>query len=154
MKKDMQQRWSTYRFTRRSTVDGVKGSLSRSWVLTKLLVPWILIGILMAVIARAYIPPEFFTIYLGPTIFGLLLTLVFATIIEVCAQASTPLSYEILHQTGAFGNSVAFLLAGISTNISEIGFIKKNIGWKTAVWVPILTIPQVLLLGLLFNILL
>ena len=45
-------------------------------------------------------------------------------------------------------------MAGVVTDYTEIGLIWSNIGKKTAIWLPIVTVPQVLLLGYLFNILL
>ncbi|MCK5261263.1 MAG: hypothetical protein KAJ44_03710, partial [Thermoplasmatales archaeon] len=89
-----------------------------------------------------------------PTVMGLLVTLFFATIIEVCSEGSSPLAFEIFNQTGAFGNSFTFLMAGVATDYTEIGLIWHNIGKKAALWLPIITVPQVLILGYLFNTLL
>jgi len=85
---------------------------------------------------------------------GLVITLFFATIIEVCSEGSSPLAFEIYSQTGAFGNSFIFLMAGVATDYTEIGLIWHNIGKKSALWLPIITVPQILLLGYIFNILL
>jgi hypothetical protein len=90
--------------------------------------------------------------YMGPSILGLLVTLFFATIIEVCSEGSSPLAFEIYNQTHAFGNSVTFLMAGVATDVTEIGLIWNNIGRRAAIWLPIITVPQVLLVGYLFNI--
>jgi uncharacterized membrane protein YraQ (UPF0718 family) len=90
--------------------------------------------------------------FMGPTFIGLLLTLFFATIIEVCSEGSAPLAFEIFNQTRAFGNSFVFLLSGVITDYTEIGLIWHNIGRKAAIWLPIITVPQALILGHLFNI--
>ena len=90
--------------------------------------------------------------YMGPTLLGLIVTLLFATIIEVCSEGSSPLAFEIFNQTGAFGNSFTFLMAGVATDYTEIGLIWHNIGKKAAIWLPIITVPQILILGYLFNI--
>ena len=92
--------------------------------------------------------------YMGPTFLGLVVTLLFATIIEVCSEGSSPLAFEIFNQTGAFGNSFTFLMAGVATDYTEIGLIWHNIGKKAALWLPIITVPQILILGYLFNTLL
>ncbi|MCX6667453.1 MAG: ATPase, partial [Euryarchaeota archaeon] len=65
---------------------------------------------------------------------------------------SSPLAFEIYNQTHAFGNSVTFLMAGVATDYTEFGLIWSNIGRKAAIWLPIITVPQVLLVGYLFNI--
>ena len=64
---------------------------------------WLIIGMVMASFARAYIPNHIFIEYMGPTVLDLFITLFFATIIEVCSEGSSPLAFEIFNQTGAFG---------------------------------------------------
>ena len=59
------------------------------------------------------------------------------------------LAFEIFNKTGAFGNSFTFLMAGVATDYTEIGLIWQNIGKKAAL--PILTIPQILILSYIFN---
>jgi uncharacterized membrane protein YraQ (UPF0718 family) len=89
--------------------------------------------------------------FMGPTIIGLLITLLFATIIEVCSEGSSPLAFEIFNQTGAFGNSFTFLMAGVATDYTEIGLIWQNIGKRAAILIPIITVPQIIVLGYVFN---
>ncbi len=112
---------------------------------------WIFIGMLLASFARAFIPAEFFHQYVGASIIGLFITLVLATLIEVCSEGSSPLAFEIFRQTGAFGNSFVFLMAGVATDYTEIGLLWSNIGKKTAIWLPVITVPQILILGYIFN---
>ena len=156
---DIKRRWREYKFTTKNNINAVKGTLRGSWALTKMVMWWLIIGIIMAAFARAYIPTHIFEHYMGPTLLGLLVTLFFATIIEVCSEGSSPLAFEIYDksvQAGApaFGNSFTFLMAGVATDYTEIGLIWQNIGRKAAIWLPIITVPQILLLGFLFNMLL
>jgi len=44
------------------------------------------------------------------------------------------------------------LMAGVATDYTEIGLIWSNIGKKSALWLPAITVPQILILGYLFNI--
>ncbi len=148
---DIKKRWKTYEFTHKNNLEAIKGTLQGSWSLTKMVLWWLIIGMLMASFARAYIPTTLFLEYMGPTIIGLLLTLLFATIIEVCSEGSAPLAFEIFNQTGAFGNSFIFLVSGVITDYTEIGLIWSNIGKKAAIWLPIITVPQALLIAYLFN---
>ncbi len=150
---DMKKRWKNYNFTSKNIKEGIVGTLKGSWSLTKMVMWWLLVGIIMASFARGFIPHDYFVQYLGPTALGLVITLIFATIIEVCSEGSSPLAFEIFNQTGAFGNSVTFLMAGVATDYTEIGLIWTNIGKKAALWLPIITVPQVLLIGYIFNIL-
>ncbi len=119
-----------------------------------MIVWWILIGVLAASVIGAYIPSHMFMTYVGPTALGLFITLIAATIIEVCSEGSSPIAFEIFRQTGALGNSFVFLMAGVATDYTEIGILWTNIGRKTALWLPIIAGPQIVLLGYLFNTLL
>ena len=151
VRQDMKRRWREYDFNRENNARVIKGTLSGSWVLTKMVMWWLLIGMIMASFARAFIPPHMFMEYMGPTLLGLLVTLFFATIIEVCSEGSSPLAFEIYNQSGAFGNSFTFLMAGVATDYTEIGLIWQNIGKRAAVWIPIITVPQIIILSVFFN---
>lgn len=129
----------------------VKGVMSGSVNLANMVLWWIMIGFVIAAILRAYVPGHFFMEYLGPDIWGLLLTLFFATIIEVCSEGSSPLAFEIYSKVGTLGNPFVFLMAGVVTDYTEIGLIWSNIGKRSAILLPIITVPQVLLMGYLFN---
>ena len=43
-------------------------------------------------------------------------------------------------------------MAGVSTDYTEIGLIASTIGRRTAMMIPLITVPQILLLGYLFNV--
>jgi uncharacterized membrane protein YraQ (UPF0718 family) len=112
---------------------------------------WLVLGMGLASLIAAYVPAHVFHAYIGPTWAGLLITLAAATIIEVCSEGSAPLAFEIFRQTGALGNSVVFLMAGVVTDYTEIGLLWTNIGRRTALWLPAVTVPQVVVVGILMN---
>ena len=151
IRRDIKRRWQEYHFSMKNLKNELIGILRGSWELSKMVLWWILIGMFLASAARAYVPHNFFMNYMGPTLLGLLVTLVLATIIEVCSEGTAPLAFEIFKQTNAFGNSFVFLMAGVATDYTEIGLIWSNIGKKTAIWLPIVTVPQIILLGYIFN---
>jgi uncharacterized protein len=132
--------------------DSIKGVLNGSVSMVDMILWWLLIGLLLASLIGAFVPAHIFSHYLGPTVPGLLLTLLFATIIEVCSEGSAPIAFEIFQKTGAMGNPFVFLMAGVATDYTEIGLIWTTIGKKTAIWLPIVTVPQIILFGVLFNI--
>ncbi|MFC1770752.1 permease [Candidatus Margulisiibacteriota bacterium] len=136
-----------------NVLKGIKAIISGAISLGNMVLWWILLGMLLASIAAAYIPPNFMHQYMGASIIGLLVTLFVATIMEICSEGTAPLAFEIYRQTGAFGNSFVFLMAGVVTDYTEIGLLWSNIGKRTAVLLPIITVPQVIFLGYLFNIL-
>ncbi len=112
---------------------------------------WILIGMVLASLISAYMPHDIFQRFLAPNGMGLLITLLAATVIEVCSEGSAPLAFEIFRQTGAFGNAFVFLMGGVVTDYTEIGLVWTNLGKKTALWMIVATLPQVLFMGFLLN---
>jgi len=146
--KDARQRLSGVKF---SLVNPVRKIWAGSWSLANMVLWWIMLGMFLASLAAAYLPANFMQQYMGPTILGMIITLIVATILEICSEGTAPMAFEIFRQTGALGNSFVFLMAGVVTDYTEIGLIWNNIGWKTAVWLPIITVPQVILLGIIAN---
>ncbi len=112
---------------------------------------WILIGILAAALIGAFAPEHWFMDYLGPDMTGMLVTLLFATVLEVCSEGTSPIAFEIFDKTAALGNPFVFLMAGVATDYTEIGLLWSNIGRRTAIWLPVVTVPQILLVAYWFN---
>ncbi len=151
IKEDLKKRLHDYQPTKDQLKKDFNGILKSSWGLVTMLLWWLLLGIILASLIHIFVPTEIFQAYLGPTILGLLITLLFATIIEVCSEGSAPLAFELYRQTGAFGNSLTFLMAGVATDYTEIGIIWQNIGKRAALLLPLITVPQIVVLGTLFN---
>lgn len=152
IRKDVARRMRGYRLSVGALKRDVAGVARGSWSLTRMVMWWLLIGMVMASIARGYIPSQLFMTYLGPGLMGLGVTLILATVIEVCSEGSSPLAFEIFSQTGAFGNAFTFLMAGVATDYTEIGLVASNIGRRAALFIPLITVPQILVLGWIFNI--
>lgn len=125
-------------------VDGLKGS--------RMIMRWILFGVVLAAAVRALLPPEVFSAYFGPTLLGLGMTLVATTIIEVCSEGSSPIAADLLTRASAPGNAFTFLMAGVATDYTEIMGIKEYTkSWKIALYLPLVTVPQVLALSVILN---
>ena len=62
------------------------------------------------------------------------------------------MAFEIFRQTRALGNSFAFLMAGVVTDYTEIGLLWASVGRRVALFMPLVSVPQVLLLGYLANV--
>jgi uncharacterized membrane protein YraQ (UPF0718 family) len=149
---DIKKRVKNYRPGLKNLFADLRGILKGSLVLSDMVLWWIILGVLIASFAGAYIPQHFFHRFMGPTLLGLAVTLALATVIEVCSEGSSPLAFEIFRQTGALGNSFTFLMAGVATDYTEIGLLWTNVGRRTALWLPIVTVPQIVLIGYLANI--
>ena len=149
--KDIQKRFRAYRFSLNTLTADLKGVYKGTLALSNMVLWWVLIGMGIASLAGAYIPTALFENYMAPTLAGLFVTLVLATVIEVCSEGSSPMAFEIFRQTGAFGNSLVFLMAGVATDYTEIGLLWHNVGRRVAIWLPIVTVPQIILLGIVAN---
>jgi uncharacterized membrane protein YraQ (UPF0718 family) len=113
---------------------------------------WLLFGIVLATAIRAFVPMDTYQTLFGATVAGLFLTLLAATIIEVCSEGSTPIAADILTRAGAPGNGFTFLMAGVATDYTEVMVIKDTTkSWKIALFLPLITLPQVLVIGWLLN---
>lgn len=144
---DIRKRFKGHKFS----LADIKGIYNGSIALSNMVLWWIFIGIGLASLVGAYVPKVLFQNYMGPTTLGLFVTLALATVIEVCSEGSAPMAFEIFRQTGAFGNTFVFLMAGVVTDYTEIGLIWHNVGRKTAIWLPVIAVPQVILLGIIAN---
>lgn len=148
---DLARRASRYPFTARQLTEDVRAVFRGAWALADMVIWWLAIGFFLASVLGAFVPHHVFLHAFGPTVLGLLATLVVASAIEVCSEGSAPLAFELFKQTGALGNSFAFLMSGVVTDVTELGLVWTNLGKKTALWMVALTLPQVFLVALLLN---
>lgn len=124
--------------------DGVSGS--------RIVLRWLLFGIVLATLLRSFLSLEDFQNWFGPSVLGLIVTLIAATIIEVCSEGSTPMAADIMTRARAPGNSFAFLMTGVSTDYTEVMVIKDTArSWKIALFLPLVTVPQVTVLAYFLN---
>lgn len=127
--------------------------MAKSGILdSRMVLRWILFGVLLASVLRAFLDVSLFQEYFGPTMMGLFFTLIAATIIEVCSEGSTPLAADLLTRAKSPGNSFAFLMAGVSTDYTEVMVLKEATrSWKIALFLPLITVPQIFLIAWLVN---
>lgn len=128
----------------RLALDGLRES--------RMILRWIFLGIVIAAAVRALVPDASFAAWFGPTLTGLLLTLLATTVIEVCTEGSSPVAADLLTRAHAPGNAFTFLMAGAATDYTEIMALRETTrSWKTTLALPLLTVPQVLVISWLLN---
>ncbi len=119
---------------------------------SRMVLRWLFVGILLAAILRASLDVEQFEQYFGPSLIGLSFTILFATVLEVCSEGSAPIASDILNRAHAPGNGFAFLMAGVATDYTEIMVMKDTTrSWKIALFIPLITLPQVIVVAWLMN---
>lgn len=146
--KDARARLKNFKITPSFFISIAKSGLQEG----QMLVRWLLLGIVIAAGFQTFIPEHMFHEWFGPTMIGLGVTLIAATIVEVCSEGSVPIASVIFNQAHAPGNAFAFLMAGVSTDYTEIMIIRQMTGsWKIALSLPLVTVPQILVLGYILN---
>lgn len=124
--------------------EGVAGS--------KMVLRWIFFGFVLTGAIRAFVPEDSFVHFFGPTVMGLGLTLLATTILEVCSEGSSPIAADLLTRAHAPGNAFVFLMAGAATDYTEIMSLKDTTkSWKATLALPLISTPQVLLIGWLIQ---
>jgi len=124
--------------------DGLSGS--------RVVIRWAFFGLLLAALIRALVPADDFGIWFGASFGGLWLTLLAATVIEVCSEGATPIAADLMNRAAAPGNSFTFLMAGVATDYTELMSIRDTTAsWKIALFLPLVAVPQVMVLGFILN---
>ncbi len=145
---DAKARLKSYRpgrgFIRRTFADG--------WREGKMVLRWLFLGLIIAALIRAFVSTEIMVDYFGPTLLGLMLTLLATTVIEVCSEGSAPVGAELVTRASAPGNGFTFLMAGVATDYTEIMVIREfTRRWAIALALPLITVPQIVLLSWIMN---
>jgi len=146
--KEARARWAALSIDRPFLNEVYRESLSGS----QMVVRWLLFGVLLAAMIRGFVALDDFQQWFGPGVLGLAATLLAATIIEVCSEGSTPIAADLMTRAKAPGNSFAFLMTGVATDYTEVMVIKDSMkSWKIALFLPLLTVPQVVVVALILN---
>ncbi len=114
--------------------------------------PWLLAGIVLSGCISVFVSPEFVATYLGDGLFSMLMMIVVATPLYVCATASTPIAAAMALKGLSPGAALVFLLAGPATNAATITVVARLLGKKTAALYVISIMICSLGLGLVVNI--
>jgi uncharacterized membrane protein YraQ (UPF0718 family)/copper chaperone CopZ len=94
---------------------------------------WLIIGLVIAALISVLIPDDFFTAYLGNDYLSMLLVLLAAVPLYVCATGSIPIAAVLIMKGLSPGAAIVFLMAGPATNAATIGMIGKSMGRKTLI---------------------
>ena len=119
---------------------------------SRMIVRWLLLGVLLAASIRTFVPIDSFQTYFGATMADLGMTLLVATVLEICSEGSTPIAAYLVTREQAPSNGFAFLMTGVATDYTEIISLKEATGsWKVALFLPLITVPQVVSFSWVMN---
>jgi len=148
---DIASRWRDHQWTREHLLDDARGVIAGMVPLGRMVLGWVQFGLVLSSLIGGLVPHGVFDRFLGPTVAGLFVTLAVAAVMEVCSEGTAPLAFELYRHTGAFGNAFAFLMGGVVTDYTELGALWTNIGRRTVFWLLVITLPLVIVMGVMFN---
>ena len=144
--------WAEMRQSMRLSGSGTLDILREGFVGSRVVIRWSMFGLILAGLIRALVPEDAFATWFGATFAGLWLTLLATTIIEVCSEGSTPIAADLMNRANAPGNAFTFLMAGVATDYTEVMSIRDTTkSWKIALFLPLITVPQVMVIGFILN---
>ena len=111
---------------------------------------WLLVGLVLAGLLLAFVPPQALAAYgsgLGP----MLLMAVIGIPLYICATAATPIAAAMLIAGVSPGTVLVFLLAGPITSLATLGILRREMGNRALGLYLIGIVSTSLLLGLLVN---
>ncbi len=112
---------------------------------------WLIIGLLIAAFITVLIPDNFFEQFIGNQWLEMIIILLVAIPLYVCATGSIPIAAALMLKGLSPGAALVFLMAGPATNAATITVLHKSLG-KKALWSYLITIiAGAITFGILIN---
>jgi len=94
---------------------------------------WLIVGLLIAGLISVVVPDNYFADKLPGNFAGMILMLVAAIPVYICATASVPIAAVLMLKGLSPGAALVLLMAGPATNAATITMIGKEMGKKTLI---------------------
>ncbi len=94
---------------------------------------WLALGLIMAAVIGAAVPPGWFEEHVGSGIWPKLVMLVVGIPLYICATSSTPLAFSLVAAGLSPGAALVLLLSGPATNVATMSWLIKDLGIKALV---------------------
>jgi len=112
---------------------------------------WLIIGLLIAAFMAVVIPDNFFVEYISNEYLSMLVVLLAAIPLYVCATGSVPIAAVLLMKGLSPGAAIVFLMAGPATNAATMTVIGNVMGRKTLYAYMFSIITGAILFGVVVN---
>jgi len=112
---------------------------------------WLVIGLLIAALIDVLVPESFFTAYLGNEYLEMIIILIAAIPLYVCATGSVPIAAILMLKGLSPGAAIVFLMAGPATNAATMTVIGNVLGRKTLITYLVSIILGALFFGIIIN---
>ena len=112
---------------------------------------WLVVGIFVAGAISAFLPPDFIEKFLGSGMLSMLMMLVIAVPLYVCATGSTPIAAALALKGLSPGAVMVFLLAGPATNAASLVVISRILGKRATIIYLVVIMAASLAIGVFTN---
>ncbi len=130
----------------------VKGMLHYAFVeFLEDIAKWLVIGLALAAFIEVLVPESFFTSYLGNEYLEMLIILVAAIPLYVCATGSVPIAAMLMLKGLSPGAAIVFLMAGPATNAATMTVIGNVFGRRTLMLYLLSIIAGAYFFGIIVN---
>lgn len=115
---------------------------------------WLVIGLIIAALITVYVPADFFTVLGRNPIISMILVLIIAVPMYVCATGSIPIAMSLVLKGLSPGTALVLLMAGPAANFASFTLISREMGRKPAIIYLASIIVGAMAFGLLIDYLL
>lgn len=92
---------------------------------------WLIIGLVVAGLITVFVPDDFFMLFADKPVVSMLLVLMCAIPMYLCATGSIPIAVALMLKGLSPGTALVLLMAGPAANFASILVINKGLGHKT-----------------------
>ncbi len=93
---------------------------------------WLTIGLVIAALITVYVPADFFAILGNRPILSMIIALIVAVPMYVCATGSIPIALSLILKGLSPGTAFVLLMAGPAANFASFTLISKEMGRRAA----------------------
>lgn len=94
---------------------------------------WLIVGLVVAGLITVFVPESFFALFAGNSLLSMLLVLVFAIPMYLCATGSIPIAVALMMKGLSPGTALVLLMAGPAVNAASMLVVGKVLGKKTLI---------------------
>ncbi len=94
---------------------------------------WLIVGLVVAGLITVFVPESFFALFADNSLLSMLLVLVFAIPMYLCATGSIPIAVALMMKGLSPGTALVLLMAGPAVNAASMLVVGKVLGKKTLI---------------------
>lgn len=120
--------------TKKNFIEKIKNVFQYSFVeMVEDIGKMLVIGLIIAGLITYFVPDNFFTMFEGNTFITMILILIVAIPMYICATGSIPIAIALMLKGMSPGTALVLLMAGPAANMASILVIGKVLGKKTLI---------------------